>query len=184
MKLTKKQLISAAIVTALAGGIGLTGVASVSAQQAQQDDGSSSLADRLATKFNLNKDEVKTEIDAEHEARHAERETEMKQNRETQLQKLVDAGTITADQKAAIIAKQDEIHTKMEELKNNGKTRDENKDAMEALRDEFETWAESQGINLDDIRPADGGRGGKGKHGGPMSSDDQNNDQATQDSQN
>lgn len=168
MKINKKQLISVAAITVLAGGIGLAGVSRVSAQQAQNGDKSDTLAQRIATKFNLNKDEVKTEIDAQRSEDHAAHEAEMKQNRETHLQKLVDAGKITADQKAAIIAKQDEIHTKMEELRNNGKTREENKDAAKALHDEFETWAKSQNINLDDIRPADGGGPRGGHHGGMM----------------
>jgi hypothetical protein len=167
MKLTKKQLISAAIVTVLAGGIGLSTVSNVSAQQ-DQKDGGDSIAQRIATKFNLNKDEVKAEIDAQHEEDHTAREAEMKQNRETQLQELVDSGKITADQKTAIIAKEDETHTKMEELRNNGKTREENKEAHKALHDEFKTWVESQNISMDDIRPADGPEGmGRGHHG-PM----------------
>ncbi len=178
MKLTKKQLISAAIVTVLAGGIGLTSVASVSAQQANQDRGDS-IAQRIATKFNLNKDEVKAELDAQREEDRTTHEAEMKTKREENLQKLVDAKTITAEQKTAIIAKQDEIHTKMEELRNNGKTRDENKDAMKALHDEFKTWAESQNINLDDIRPADGE--GKGMHRGGMMGDKED---APEDNQN
>ena len=166
MKLTKKQLISAAAVTVLAGGIGLSSISMVSAQTGTNQDREETLASRIATKFNINKDEVKAEIKAQHDENRAEHEAEMKQNRETQLQKLVDSGKITADQKTAIIAKMDKMHTKMEELRNNGKTKEENKEAHKALHDEFKTWVESQNINMDDIRPADG-PGGMGRRGGP-----------------
>lgn len=167
MKLSKKQLISAAVVAVLAGGIGLTSVSNVSAEKVNNGHRADSLASRIATKFNINKDEVKAEIKAEHDQNRTEHEAEMKQKREEKLQKLVDSGKITADQKTAIIAKMDEMHTKMEELRNNGKTRKENKDAAKAIKDEFKTWAESQGINLDDIRPEgkEGGRGHRGPRG-------------------
>ena len=168
MKLSKKQLVTAAIVTVLAGGVGLTSVASVSAMQGNTDRGET-LAQRIATKFNLNKDEVKAEIDAQHEENKAAHEAEMKTKREEHLQKLVDAGKITAEQKTALEAKFDEQKTKMEELRNNGKTREENKDAAKAIKDEFKTWAEGQGINLDDIRPE--GKDGHGPRGGKMHGD-------------
>jgi hypothetical protein len=174
MKLTKKQLISAAAITVLAGGIGLSSISMVSAQTGTNQDREETLASRIATKFNINKDEVKAEIKAQHDENRAEHEAEMKQNRETQLQKLVDSGKITADQKTAIIAKMDEMHTKMEELRNNGKTKEENKEAHKALHDEFKTWVESQNINMDDIRPEGkedkGGR--RGMHRGGMMEDD------------
>lgn len=166
MKLTKKQLIAALAVTVLAGGIGLSSISMVSAQTGTKQDREESLASRIATKFNINKDEVKAEIKAEHDQNRTEHEAEMKQNRETQLQKLVDSGKITSDQKTAIIAKMDEMHTKMEELRNNGKTKEENKEAHKALHDEFKTWVESQNINMDDIRP-EGKEGGRGHRGGP-----------------
>jgi SMC interacting uncharacterized protein involved in chromosome segregation len=60
------------------------------------------------------------------------------------------------------------MHTKMEELRNNGKTKEENKEAHKALHDEFKTWVESQNINMDDIRPADGPEGMGRVHHGPM----------------
>lgn len=166
MKLTKKQLISAAAITVLAGGIGLSSISMVSAQTGTKQDREESLASRISTKFNINKDEVKAEIKAEHDQNRTEHEAEMKQKREEHLQKLVDAGTITAEQKTAIIAKQDEIHTKMEELRNNGKTKEENKEAHKAIKDEFKTWVESQNINMDDIRP-EGKEGRRGHRGGP-----------------
>jgi outer membrane murein-binding lipoprotein Lpp len=168
MKLTKKQLISAVIVTVLAGGIGLTSVASVSAQQGNGGDMVDSLASRIATKFNINKDEVRTEIEAQHKENHQAREAKMKQKREEHLQKLADEGKITADQKKAIIAKQDELHNKMEELRNNGKTKEENKDAAKAIHEELKTWAKSQNINLDDIHPELKGKGSRGMHRGKM----------------
>jgi hypothetical protein len=181
MKLTKKQLISAAAVTVLAGGIGLSSISMVSAQTGTNQDREETLASRIATKFNINKDEVKAEIKAQHDENRAEHEAEMKQNRETQLQKLVDSGKITADQKTAIIAKMDEMHTKMEELRNNGKTKEENKDAHKAIKDEFKAWAESQGINLDDIRPTE--RKEKGGNGGQRIDRGHNQD-APEDNQN
>lgn len=191
MKLTRKQLISAAVVTVLAGGIGLVGVASVSAERGRSDR-SETMAQRIATKFNLNKDEVKAEMDAQKEEDRAAHQAERKQKREEHLQKLVDEGKITAEQKDAIITKQDEIHTRIEELRNNGKTREENKDAAKAIKDEFKAWAESQGINLEDIKPeGKEGRGGEGEHrggprGGMMGGDqnDQNQDQPAEDGKN
>ncbi len=65
------------------------------------------------------------------------------------LQQLVDDGEITAEQKSAIEAKREELKTQKEEQKA-----------------AFETWAEEQGIDLDEVKLGFGKGGRGGKHGG------------------
>jgi hypothetical protein len=90
----------------------------------------------------------------------AARETEMKTKMNDLLTKAVTDGKLTADQKAHILAVQDQIHTKMEAGDRTGANK---------LRDELHTWTKDQGIDQS-IFPAGRGRGmgpkdGKGPHG-------------------
>ena len=134
----KKSLLIGLSTTAVTMGIvGLAATAS-----AQTATSNTSLVDKIATKFNLNKDDVKAVFDAERSERQAERATKMSER----LQTLVDKGTITADLKAKIEAKQKELQSE-----------------RETKRTELEKWASDNGI---DMKYLMGGRG----HG-PMGND-------------
>lgn len=90
----------------------LIGGASMSAF-AQGNNSDGSLVDKVASKFNLNKQEVQSVFDEDRQAHQAEQKAE----RSTELQSKVDDGTITAEQKTAIEKKLEEMHTSREQSK-------------------------------------------------------------------
>ena len=122
---TKKSLIVAAAVAT----IGLSSVAGLGLASAQSNSGNgqSNLIDKIASQFNLNKDDVKKVFDenrTEMEAKHQEKVSE-------RLQKAVDNGKLTADQKTKIEAKLKEIQS-----------------ARETDRTEMEKWASDNKIDM------------------------------------
>jgi hypothetical protein len=108
------------------GAVSAIAVGVTSFASAESGSNSNSLVDRIANKFNLNKDEVKAVFNEEHAARAAERLADVSQD----LQKDVDAGDLTADQKTLIETKLKEIQT-----------------AREAQRAELDAWAEDNNID-------------------------------------
>lgn len=164
----KNSLVVAGAVSAL-GVSSLMGLQAVSAQSDQS--GSSGLIEKIASKFNLNKDEVKTVFDQYREARHEEMEKE----RSERLQALVDDGTITAEQKAAIEAKHDEMEKERESNKDSFKdmTAAERKAEMQKHKDELEAWAKENNLDLSKLDGVLGGPGkGPGGHGEMHGQDD------------
>ena len=114
----------------------LIGGASMSAfAQGHNSDGS--LVDKVASKFNLNKQDVQAVFDEERQAH----QQEQKANKSADLQSKVDDGTITADQKATIEKKLEEMHASREQSKT-------------ALED----WAKQNNIDVKYVMM--GGRGG------------------------
>lgn len=145
------------------GSVGLSSLAGVGmVSAASNTDHQDSLVSKIATKFNVNKDDVQKLFDEERAARQAEHEKEVSDR----LQKLVDAGTITADQKTAIEAKLKELKASREAERENMKnlTEEERKAKMDAKRTELENWAKEQGLDLSKLRGVFGGPHG---HGGP-----------------
>ena len=151
--MNKKKMLAAAI--ASLGIASVVGAGTVAAQEAS----GTSLAEKIATQFNLNKDDVQKVIDSDHAERHAE----MQKRAEERLQEAVDAGKITAEQKDKIVAKMKELESsreaRREEMKN--KTEEERRATMKAERDELKKWAEENNIPTQYLMF--GGRG----HGGP-----------------
>lgn len=147
------------------GALSLAGVGGVvSAASKNLDD---SLAQRLATKFNLNKDDVSAELSSYRQERDAARESEMKQKMEESLQKKVEEGKLTSEQKTALLSKLEELHKKHEESRESGedKSEEERKTEMETERAELESWASEQGISdLDDILPKPDNRPPREEH--------------------
>lgn len=122
MAVSQKVLASVLAVGAVSAiAVGATSFAS--AQSATSGD---SLIDKIATKFNLNKDEVKAVFDEDHAAREAERLADVSQD----LQDAVDAGELTSDQKTLIENKLKETQA-----------------ARDAERTALETWASDNGID-------------------------------------
>lgn len=151
LKILNKQLLVGGLLSAV-GLSTVVGVGMASAQSgtANTTDPMSSLVQKIASKFNLNKDEVQQVFDEEREAREAEREKRQSER----LQKLVDEGTITSAQKTAIDAKIKELKTEREASKDSMKDLSdaERKAAMESKRTELETWTKSQGLDLSKLR--------------------------------
>lgn len=125
----------------------------------------SSLVQKIASKFNLNKDEVQKVFDEDRSAREAEREKDQAER----LQKLVDAGTITASQKTAIEAKIKEMKAERDANKDSMKdlSDTERKAKMDAKKTELETWAKQQGLDLTKLQGVLMGGHGRGGHNGP-----------------
>ncbi len=162
MKTLTKSLIAASIV----GTVGLGGLATATVAGAESGTNStgpmSSLIDKIASTFSIDKSKLQTLFDEERDARDADREKEQAER----LQALVTDGTITAAQKTAIESKLAEMKKErdadrdaMDSLSNA-----ERKEKMEAKRTELETWAKEQGLDLSKLRGVLGGPGG---HGGP-----------------
>lgn len=121
-----------------------------------------SIIDRIAEKFNLNRDEVQQVFD---EAK-IEHQDMMQERLINALNEAVSEGKITSEQKEAILEKHNEImanrEAMMEEMKN--MTPEERRFAMQNRGEDLREWAQNQGINLDEIMPKpEEGRGPKGR---------------------
>lgn len=130
-----------AIILASLGTGAILTVAGMGAVSAQGDS-SSSLVDKLSTKFNLNKTEVQKVFDEEHAARAAEH----KQKLEERLTQAVKDGKLSEEQKTKILAKFDEEKSFRELLKN--KSEDERKAAMKQHRLDLQQWAADNDIDV------------------------------------
>jgi hypothetical protein len=120
-------------------------------------------ATELAEKFNLDETEVKQYFEEKRDEHKAEHEAKAEEH----LQSLVDAGTITAEQKTKLEEFRIERQTLKESLKNSDLSKEEIKAQFEAQKAEVEAWAESEGLDLEDIRPEPKeGRHGHGRHHG------------------
>lgn len=168
---------------ATAGAVGLGSLASVGIVSAATSNSGSadSLVDKIATKFNVNKDDVQKLFDEERTARQAEHEKEVNER----LQKLVDAGTITAEQKTAIEAKLKELKADREANKDDMKnlSDDERKAKMDEKKTALEVWAKEQGLDLSKLKGVFRGPGGPGGPGGPRQGEKPSGDQSQEDQQ-
>lgn len=140
--INKKQIIIPALLLAIAGTT-FFGVTSALAQGTNNQE--STLVQKIASKFNLNKDEVQKVFDEEHVAR----EVSMQARNEERLTALVTSGKITEAQRILIINKQKELKANRDANKDSFKnlTPNERKSRMDARKTEFETWAKTNGID-------------------------------------
>jgi hypothetical protein len=154
----KKSLMAAgaAATIGLTGSALTAGIVSAATTDSSGTDGMSSLVDKIATKFNLNKEEVKAVFDEDRASHQVEHAAKM----EERLTQAVKDGKLTEDQKSKILAK-------LQELKDNrpdpsemkGKTRAERREAMEKHHAELETWAKENDIPMEYLRFRMGGPG-------------------------
>jgi hypothetical protein len=144
----KKSLIAASIATAGAAGILMVGGVAF----AQTPSNSQGLSQAIASKFNLNKDDVQKVIEQQHAQKTSDH-----------LDKMMENGKITADQKALIAAKQAEIKPRLDaarELTDPAARKAE----MQAIRSDMQQWAKDNSIPKGAIAQH-GGRGAEGgKH--------------------
>jgi len=156
---SKKTLLAGAAVAAVSiGVIGGTGMASAATPSSTADNSNTSIVDKIATKFNLNKDEVKAVFDEERAAKHAEHKAE----RAEQLTTAVKDGKLTQAQADYITKAQAEIEALMETATPGTETdtvREQIKAKMEALH----TWAKDNNV---DFSYLGGGHHGHGGHDG------------------
>lgn len=163
MNSIKKPLLVAGIVGTVGIGTLATGAVANAESGATESGGPmSGLVDKLVSTFNLDKDKVQEVFDEQ----RTEMEQQREQGRAEKLQALVDDGTITSAQKTAIETKIKEMKESREQNKDSFKdmTEEERKSAMDEKRIEMESWAEEQGIDLNELKGIFGGPGG---HGGP-----------------
>jgi len=114
----------------------------------------------MVERFNLDESEVENFLNEKHQERMAEREAEV----ESKLNDAVSEGTITEDQKALILAKMEENRTNKEDMRD--LSREEKQEQAQTHREDMQTWAEQNGIDLEDLNL--GRRGtmeGQGKRG-------------------
>lgn len=155
----KKTLLVAATVATL--GLGAAVPLAASADSNTANSGNSSLVNKLANRFHLNKSDVQKVFDEDRASRNAERVQAAKD----ELAALVKAGTLTQAQADKITAKRAEMqadreanHDKFEAM-----TATERKAAMDAKKAELEKWASDNGIDIKYVMPG----GGHGHMGGP-----------------
>lgn len=158
MKYNKPVMVGAALAAATL--VGLSSVSMVSAATDTAGTSSSSIVDKLAGRFNLNKDEVQAVFDEDRQARLAERQAEHKQR----LAQAVTDGVLTQEQADHITKAQTEIKALMGDARPGEQgqaVREDIRTKMEALR----TWADDSNIDMRYVMG--GGHGHRHGHGGP-----------------
>jgi polyhydroxyalkanoate synthesis regulator phasin len=159
MKVSKSALLAAGVTTVVGlSSLGVAGLAS-----AATDTGSSTLVDKIAQKFNLNKDEVQKVFDEQHEVRRAE----MRQKRTDTIARAVKDGKISQEKADQLTAKLKELESFMDGLKD--KTHQERHEAMKTKMDELRNWADENGIPDSLLRGPRGGHGHGHRMHGPES---------------
>lgn len=160
MNFSKKLLAGAVVAVGTAGAIGL-GVVSA----APDSSGPQGLVDKIATKFNLDKGEVRAVFD-EDAATHR---VEMEQKFEGNLDRAVAEGKITEEQKAKIVAKRAEMRTQAEgdrgAFKN--KTKEEMRTLLQERHDALKQWATDNGIPMEYLMGSGIAVGVVGEHHAP-----------------
>ena len=114
--------------------------------QAQTNNcvGYPSFVQKIADKFNLNIDEVKAVFDEDLAAQQKQVKANTESRNEEMLDKLIEGGKITADQKMLILAKRAEIIQKQEAFRD--LPQEERQTAIKSFQEELKAWAKENGI--------------------------------------
>lgn len=153
-----KRIVIPAVALSILLGAGALGIGSL---YASEDNPQNSIIEKIAQKFNLNKDEVQKVFDEERE----ERVKVMQERFAKILDEAVDKGELTEAQKNLIIAKKAEIKGNIEAKRdeNMDLSREEMQTKMKAQKEELEKWASDNGIDMKYLMGMGGfGRGGHG----------------------
>lgn len=118
------------------------------------------IVEKIATKFDLNKNEVQKVFDEQ----KIEMQAQMQAKNEERLTILVSEGKITEAQRTLILNKHKELHESRQSDRDALKelTPEEKKAKMEAKRTELNTWAKENGIDPDFLFLGRGMREGHG----------------------
>ncbi len=92
------------------------------------------------------------------------RQAEREENRAEFIAELVSDGTLTQEQADELATLKDEIKAELEALKESGADHGEIKSLMEENRAAIEAWADSEGIDLESIRPEHASGEGRKDH--------------------
>jgi hypothetical protein len=156
----KKSVLIAGAVT----GIGLAGITGLGVASAatNNDNKPNGIIDKIATKFNLNKDEVAQVFEED----RAERETERQLQAEERLTQAVADGKLTEEQKQKILAKQAELKAEMESMREEfkNKTDEERRELKKQHHEQLQQWAEDNDIPQKYLHFAMHGPGNKVMH--------------------
>lgn len=125
------------------GGVAVFGVTQASAQGT---NGISGLAAAIAQKFNLDQTQVQNTIQGFRSQHQTDAEN-------TRLDKLVSAGKINATQKQAILDELSKLKSEYPMGTFQNLTPQERQQKMQAIQQEINSWAQSQGINAMYLRP-------------------------------
>jgi hypothetical protein len=138
----KKPLIIAGMASTVAlSGVAGTGLVSAATSGDSSSQSSvASLADAIATKFNLSKSDVQLVIDQNRSEHQAERQKKF----EARLEQAVKDGKLTSAQKDEVLAKEQELKSYMDSIKD--KTPQERRQLMKTKLDELKTWADQNNI--------------------------------------
>ncbi|MBU0618967.1 hypothetical protein KKD62_01900 [Patescibacteria group bacterium] len=145
-------------------GLALVGFVAYGTTKAYAENESGSyppIIQKLVERFGLNEEEVKVVFDETREKRRVEMQTRL----ENRLNEAIEGGDLTEAQKEAILAKKAEMQTNCGEFKD--LSPEERQKKMQAHKEEMQTWAEANGVDLSQMHPLLGG-GRQGGFGGPM----------------
>ncbi|HLD17945.1 MAG TPA: hypothetical protein VJB99_02610 [Patescibacteria group bacterium] len=162
MKYSRRLLAAAVIIAGL--GVGVIGVGTTFAAQANHNSGMSGLVEAIAAKFNLKVADVQAVFD---EQRQQMESSIANREAETLTQAVAD-GKITQAQVDVITAKRQELKDSMESFASMNE--DDRRAAMKTQMNDLKQWAEKNDIPLNEFHPfLNGGmRGGFGMKDGPM----------------
>ena len=160
MNKLKRTLIIGAGVASI-GVAGITGVASASALTSTDSSASTSLIDKLASKFNLNKSDVQAVFDAN----RTEHQAAMKTERTAALKTALSDGKITQVQYDHIVNAQVEIDALVEASGPREDQSDETKTAIKAKFDALRSWFKEQNLSPKDLGLGGGPGGPRDGHG-------------------
>lgn len=118
----------------------------------------------ISQKFSLNEAEVQSVVNLEIEKREGEMEKKMEEVVKQKLSEAVTNGKITQTQADLILAKQKEVKSKLEALKD--KSEEERVAGIKTIMDELKSWSEQNNIPSD-LRIFGFGKGPR-HHGGMM----------------
>lgn len=146
MRIPKRIILpGAAVAVGLSGLVGATAV-----NAASTGNGQDNLVDRLASPFNLSKNDVQKVFDEEHKSR----ETARQQKFEERAKRAVDDGKISQDLADQLIAKQKEMQTYRDSIKD--KSREERRNLMKAKMEELQKWLKDNNIDRSLLGPLGG----------------------------
>lgn len=112
-------------------------------------DHKSEFAAVIAQKFGLNQSEVEETIEQYHAEEREAREQEMESRMSQRLEKAVAEGRLTESQMSAILEKQDEMHERLQEIRDQDLSAEDKRELRADIHEEMEEWAAEQGIDFD-----------------------------------
>jgi hypothetical protein len=142
----KQKIIIPVLVITMAGA-SVFGAGQALAQDDQQTDQPHAfIIQKLATKFGLNE----TDVEAVFKEARVEKQAQMQAKLEDRLSKIVSEGKVTEAQKQAILAKHQELRDKRQAMMDETEklTPEQRRERLKTEKEELETWAKDNGIEL------------------------------------